>query len=303
MQEIDEILEAFQDFYASAIPEDRREDTCIILQSNRKKIYFDIYIMVCLLFVSIVVPVNLAFGDDDNQDPLIWIIIYAWIDLSFLVDIVLTFFTSYTDSITSVEVTDNKKIAMKYISSGWFFFDVLSIIPIDYIIKGFDQSDSTNGADEANINSLLRFAKFSKVYKIVRLTRLAKVFKLLKKKQTLLSKLSEKLKISSGLERLTIFTFFFALFIHVAACLFILLTEFESEIEVTWVFKNGDLQGWDLYYCAVYFVLTTVSTVGFGDIIPGTLGERIYCIALMFIGVSAFTFVSGALSSIISNYD
>jgi hypothetical protein len=228
--------------------------------------------------------------------------VYAWIDLSFLVDIVLTFFTSFTDTITSVEVTDHRKIAIKYLSSGWFFFDVLSIIPIDYILKGLGQGDQT-GTDETSINSLLRFAKFSKVYKIVRLTRLAKVFKLLKKKQTLLSKLSEKLKISSGLERLGIFTFFFALFIHVASCLFILLAEFESENEVTWINNNGDLTGWDLYYCAVYFVLTTVSTVGFGDIIPGTLFERIYCISLMLIGVSAFTFVSGALSSIISNYD
>ena len=91
--------------------------------------------MVCLLFVSIVVPINLAFDSSEN-DPLIWVIIYAWIDFSFLIDIVLTFITSYTDPITSVEVTDHKKIAMKYISSGWFFFDVLSIIPIDYIIKG-----------------------------------------------------------------------------------------------------------------------------------------------------------------------
>ena len=55
--------------------------------------------------------------------------------------------------------------------------------------------------------------------------------------------------------------------------------------------------------CAVYFVLTTVSTVGFGDITPGTMWERVFCILIMFVGVSAFTFVSGALSSIISNYD
>lgn len=46
-----------------------------------------------------------------------------------------------------------------------------------------------------------------------------------------------------------------------------------------------------------------MATVGYGDIYPVTLYERLYTIFLMIVGVSAFTFISGALSSIISNYD
>ena len=136
----------------------------------------------------------------------------------------------------------------------------------------------------------------------MRLTRLAKVFKLLKKNKTILSKLTEQLKISNGFERLAIFVTFFILFIHVAACMFILLGEMEMEIHDTWI-NIVDLSGSDLYVMAIYFVLTTVSTVGYGDLVPTTTYERLFCVVLMFVGVSAFTFVSGALSSIISNYD
>lgn len=50
-------------------------------------------------------------------------------------------------------------------------------------------------------------------------------------------------------------------------------------------------------------MVTTVCTVGYGDLNPLTLYERIFCMVLMVTGVSSFTFVSGALSSIISNYD
>jgi hypothetical protein len=64
-----------------------------------------------------------------------------------------------------------------------------------------------------------------------------------------------------------------------------------------------DVQGIDLYIMSVYFTLTTVCTVGYGDILATTEWERMYCIVLMLVGVSAFTFISGALSSIISNYD
>ena len=52
-----------------------------------------------------------------------------------------------------------------------------------------------------------------------------------------------------------------------------------------------------------YFVVTTVTTVGYGDISPVNGIERFFCIILLFIGVMTFSFASGALSSIITNYD
>ena len=58
-----------------------------------------------------------------------------------------------------------------------------------------------------------------------------------------------------------------------------------------------------MYVFAIYFVVTTISTVGYGDMSAATPLERIYCVVLMLTGVSIFTFISGALSSILSNYD
>jgi len=46
-----------------------------------------------------------------------------------------------------------------------------------------------------------------------------------------------------------------------------------------------------------------MATVGYGDICAKTLEERLYCVALMILGVIVFTVISGALSSLISNYD
>ena len=58
-----------------------------------------------------------------------------------------------------------------------------------------------------------------------------------------------------------------------------------------------------LYLSSLYFTVTTITTVGFGDISGGTEGEKIICITLMVIGVVSFSFATGALSSIISNID
>jgi hypothetical protein len=59
----------------------------------------------------------------------------------------------------------------------------------------------------------------------------------------------------------------------------------------------------DSFFVAFYFTIVTIATVGYGDISPATSYERIFCIFLMVIGVTGFTFVSGALSSIMQNQD
>jgi len=165
----------------------------------------------------------LAFSEDD---PIGWVVAYTIVDVSFLIDIILTFFTSFTKE--NVEITEHKRIMKNYIKF-WFWIDLLSIIPFDYMLSG-------DNSEALNINALFRFAKFSKIYKIIRLTRLAKVFKLLKKNKTLISRFSEKLSLNSGLERLFIFSFAFGVFIHVMACLYVMLADIEKElVELTWI--------------------------------------------------------------------
>lgn len=58
-----------------------------------------------------------------------------------------------------------------------------------------------------------------------------------------------------------------------------------------------------IYIASMYFVLTTFTTVGFGDISGVTVAERIYCIALSLIGAVAFSFAISSLSSMLSALD
>ena len=58
-----------------------------------------------------------------------------------------------------------------------------------------------------------------------------------------------------------------------------------------------------LYLVSFYFVTTTVTTVGYGDIAANNHVERVFAIFMLFVGVGTFSFVSGSLSSIITNYD
>ena len=52
-----------------------------------------------------------------------------------------------------------------------------------------------------------------------------------------------------------------------------------------------------------YFVTTTITTVGYGDISASNVGERIFSILLLLGGVATFAYASGQMSSIMTNYD
>lgn len=57
------------------------------------------------------------------------------------------------------------------------------------------------------------------------------------------------------------------------------------------------------YLTAFYFTVTTITTVGYGDISGGTETEKVFCIFIQVIGVIGFSVASGALASIITSYD
>jgi len=78
---------------------------------------------------------------------------------------------------------------------------------------------------------------------------------------------AEKMKISAGSERLAFFTFFILLFVHVSACLLILLSQIEDQyVNTKWDDRYEDLNNFEMYVTAVYFIITTIATVGYGDI-------------------------------------
>jgi hypothetical protein len=259
----------------------------IIMSTNQYKIMWDLFVLLLLILVSIIVPWRVAFVDTDNQ---VWRGIYYTVDGLFAIDIVLTFFTGITSDDDVKEITDPKVIAKTYLR-GWFIIDVISVMPMDLFL-------------DLQVNVLVRFTKIGKLYKLIRMTRLAKVLKILKSKSTVVSQFTEKMKINSGVERLFFFFIFFVFFVHIFACLYVFVGYMDSD-ESSWV-NSDKLDGYDstdLYNLAVYFIVTTVTTVGYGDWNANTQVERYYCMFIMLSGVTLFTFISGALSSILSNYD
>jgi predicted PurR-regulated permease PerM len=156
-----------------------------------------------------------------------------------------------------------------------------------------------------NYNSLARVSKLPRLYKIIKIIRLTRMLKIAKEKSKLSKYLNEVLSFSIGFERFIFFLVFMVVLVHLAACFYFFIGTFASDERDSWYFQRDiqDDNNFDLYITCLYFVFTTITTVGFGDISGGTSEERIFCIVLMILGVLAFSFTTSSLSTLITNMD
>ena len=134
---------------------------------------------------------------------------------------------------------------------------------------------------------MIRLAKFGKIR-----TKLFKNF-------------SGIMELTAGLDRLIFLSMVFFLMIHIIACFWIFIAKFDETSKENWIFSKNyqDYPEYDLYVASFYFSVPTIVTVGYGDITGISSTEKIIAVFLMIIGVIAFSFATGALSSIIANMD
>ena len=52
-----------------------------------------------------------------------------------------------------------------------------------------------------------------------------------------------------------------------------------------------------------YFTLTTLATVGYGDLFPITSFEKIIGVIIMILGIAFFSYIMGNFNDVLINYD
>lgn len=96
----------------------------------------------------------------------------------------------------------------------------------------------------------------------------------------------------AGILRLVFFLYWLSLSSHWIACGWIALLHVVTGPE-----------GWPRYLSGLYWTVTTLTTVGYGDITPVTDGQKVYTMGVMILGVGMYGFVIGNIASILANID
>ena len=148
----------------------------------------------------------------------------------------------------------------------------------------------------------------SKLYKLVKITRMFRLLKLMKKKKQIMKKMKSVMQFGATIERLAFFALLLFVLTHCVGCLWIFTARTFNDAENkedSWIEAGGyiDYNMSELYIVGIYFTMQTLTTVGYGDIGIVSSVEKIICIFVQLVGVIAFSFLAGAITNIIQEFD
>ncbi|MCJ8743685.1 hypothetical protein PDJAM_G00096980 [Pangasius djambal] len=293
----------------------------IILHYCTFKTTWDWVILILTFYTAIMVPYNVSFKTKQNN--LAWLVVDSVVDVIFLVDIVLNFHTTFVGPGGEV-ISDPKLIRMNYLKT-WFVIDLLSCLPYD-IINAFENVDEDSISDSSAVGHIPSARNGTRTEDSV-LPGLSSLFSSLKVVRLLrLGRVARKLDhyLEYGAAVLVLLVCVFGLVAHWLACIWYSIGDYEVIDEVTntiktdsWLYQlaisigtpyrynasgSGQWEGGPskdtLYISSLYFTMTSLTTIGFGNIAPTTDGEKIFSVAMMMVGSLLYATIFGNVTTI-----
>lgn len=196
----------------------------------------------------------------------------------FAVDIILTFFVAYLDRMTYLLEDDPKRIAWRYTTS-WFVLDVASTIPTEFARKILPPN--------------LRSYGFFNMLRLWRLRRVSSLFARLEKDRHF----NYFWVRCAKLVCVTLFA------VHCSACFYYLLADRYPDPSDTWIgnsmpdFHHRSL--WIRYVTSMYWSITTLTTVGYGDLHAENTREMIFNIFYMLFNLGLTAYLIGNMTNLV----
>ena len=245
---------------------------------------FDIILLFSSLFYFVIIPYFLSTNFTILKENKSCRIILISIDIIYIIDLIINFFRAY-QTYDEHLIRRTRKIFKHYIKT-WFLCDFIQAIPYFSIFLLLGKN--SNKSSEINV-----------MYYILLLIKIIKVYKMINDNSTItyISEImtkNETIDDHGGIIITTLLTLFI---LNLTTCLFIFIG-FNSY--PNWIFKLNiqDNSYINIYLTSVYFIIVTITTVGYGDITGDSMPEILFQILLLIIGTIAYSFII----SYISNY-
>jgi voltage-gated potassium channel len=190
------------------------------------------------------------------------------ISLLFAADIVLRFSRPF--EIDGRPVVQREMVRSHYLRT-WFTVDVLAAIPFGLM--------AVAATDGSAAESLLRLLSLLRVLRVARFFALQRQWRL-------------RSSLNPAVLRLSFFLFWVAILAHWIAC--------------GWIALDGASSGHPEllpYQQALYWTITTLTTVGYGDITPIGRSQVSYTMVVMALGAAMYGYVIGNIASLLANID
>ncbi|MCS6985098.1 MAG: ion transporter [Leptospiraceae bacterium] len=243
----------------------------LVNPSSRLKQLWDSAILLLSILAAVEIPIYIVFRPKSSLFFYVMEILYL---VFFSVDIFFNFHTAYFESGRLVQ---DKKLIRRHYLQTWFAIDLIAAIPFEFLY--YFRLGDILALPFLNDPYFLRSLY---IVKVIRLFRLRQYIKEWQRREIL----------NPSLLRLASLLFWIFIFAHWVALGWLSLGRMKEELSPV-----------ENYILALYWTITTLTTVGYGDITPVTLVQYLYAMGIEIAGVAFFGYVIGSISSLLANLD
>ena len=253
---------------------------------------FMIFFDICYTLITLPIVVSFSVFEFWN----FWMIFDLMICCALLMNLFVNLTTGY------IIIIENKSLVTKVPSTCWYLYvtkgtcviDVVSVVPLFVTIIICFALDAY-------------YPTVITIFSAIRFVRIVTIFRLCKDGVFTnivfaISKIPLNIYTSKGVIALYI-TYLSFFVINVLTCLWFGIARVQGYIG-TWI-DHADLNYvpcFENYVTSMFFVVTTLTTVGYGDIIATNVVERIAAIVIMLTGVGFFLVLIGLMSDVFMTF-
>jgi hypothetical protein len=234
------------------------------------KKYWNLLVLLGICWYAITVPLFFALDIDAEG----WTIVVdmAW-TLFFMVDIYINFNTPYL--LEGAWVKDKKIIRSRYLRS-WFVMDLIATIPFDLLLMLL-------AVNHPLISSVTRLIRIFRVFRLFRLSDVVVNLSAHGKGRLVTDIVLD----ANANMKITLLIFWSIIGLNTISCGWLIIS---PQFMVGDPFKD--------YVMGAYWAVTTLTTVGYGDISPVGEAARLYTMLVMMVGVIIYGLIIGNISNV-----
>ncbi|KAL0047426.1 hypothetical protein WJX82_003095 [Trebouxia sp. C0006] len=266
-------------------------------------------------YTAFVVPIGVGFNTSSVQWD--WVGYFDFIaGVTFAFELLVSWNVAFvaTHNLRKRIVLKRSKIAQFYVWHSTFIFDFISTMV--FIVQCIGYGLGSAGTGSGTIIQVIQILRALRLLRLMRLLQQLFVMSLTAP-QTHVPLINRALPV--WMSYLAQLLYIVGLFINFLACVWVFVA-YREEMTGTWInnyspFVSGfatetdattltstearSIPGPDVYLAAAYWSLTTVSTIGFGDILPITNAERGVMLMSQITGVLFFGILLGSITSLL----
>jgi len=255
----------------------------------------DFFVSICVIYNLINIPLFLGYNNIycriDNFFTF-YNFIEILIDIIYFIDFIVHFFVGFYNN-DDILKTENIQIIIHNLKN-WFIIDLLCVIPFKTILTIFDTKCK-------NINYLLSKKYQNEFYYLLICFRFLKTFRLSNNKFfEIIDEKLDKYEHYNNYLSFYLIGIIFCLTLHIVSCLLIFIgkNDYPSWI----IYFNFEQYSFSkLYFLGIYYIITTVTTVGYGDLFCYTPKEKIFAIIIEIVGIVSYSYVLTSISNYVKS--